>query len=152
MAVHIFEQCSSKYPGEEEGYGERRLCSRCSKRSTNDVEGVLASQEDERWRGLDNREHGQKSRVKKSYYMATNFTEQDFERGALTTEKRILKNGNHLTSKSYLINEKPHSLVNTCAFDSVVQVMLTVLRNPYMHQGFNDWNSKFVWKLFDSGN
>lgn len=51
VPVHILSQCSKPCPGEEEGYGEKRICKKCCILDKRHVESVVALQEKENWGG-----------------------------------------------------------------------------------------------------
>lgn len=118
----------------------------------------MSSRETEKWRGYENNEadHPKKRATKKSFYMRTDFLEEDFDfTDGKLPEKRILKNANHMTSKAHKIDGNLYSMKNTCAFDSVTQLFLKIIRKPALMETVRSWNtqfSQFVVQLFDSGN
>lgn len=163
--VHILEECSVSVPGEEEGYGERRICRNCSFRSAIETEECMSQSITEKWGGYENQEHGEnscqktkkKKKTKKSFYLQKNFKETDFPVPVITGKSShlaILKNGNSSTSKYHVINGIKYSLENTCAFDSFTQVIVKAIRTPALRESIQSWNAEFgefVIKLDNSG-
>lgn len=158
IPVHIFEQCSASIPGEEEGYGQRRICKTCNSRDPVTIDETLSQRETEKWRGLDNAEKSVR-RTKKSLYMRNDFLETDFEFpvkvvGETKGKKAILKNANTLGSKCHKINGISYSLQNTCAFDSITQIFLKAVTNPALQRAVHSWKTDFgdfINKLHNSG-
>lgn len=64
-AVHVINECSLPF-GDEEEYGERRICKKCS--IENSTPDILASSEVENWRGLAK----QKSKKRTAKYLGEN--------------------------------------------------------------------------------
>lgn len=71
-SVHALDSCSSLF-GDEEGYGQKRICNSCKRLSTTTLTTVLESRVQENWRGL-----SQKDPIKKARYLQTNYTANEF--------------------------------------------------------------------------
>lgn len=150
-AVHIFDQCSSAYPGEDEGYGQRRLCNNCAKKNSKDIDEVLSCRKSENWKNLNN---DKENNIPKSFYLRKNFTENDFQSHGAVAERFILKNANNLKAKPEKVNGTTYSLLNTCCFDSIAQLLLKAMKNNDIRRTIVSWKSpfgEFVIKLFESG-
>lgn len=119
VAVHALEECSLSYG--EEGYGQKRICLSCS--SMEDSQKILAAQETENWGGviLDTNEK------RKTRYLGEN---QRHIQDALTfknTKLPIIKNGNSTELQSIKIDNQNYCVINTCGFDSLLQIVLAIL-------------------------
>lgn len=125
VAVHALQEYSLPY--EEEGYGQKRICMSCA--SNKNAEKILATQEIENWRGLISNEN--KKRTAK--YLGKN--QRDIQ-DSLTWNKSIklpiIKNGSAMELQTINIDETNYCLVNTCAFDSLLQIVLVAL-SDYKH-------------------
>lgn len=124
VAVHALQECSIAY---DEGFGQKRICLPCS--SYKDTEKILASQEEENWRGLISNEN--KRRTAK--YLGNN---QHYIQDSLTWSKStklpIIKNGSSMELQTININNTNYCFMNTCAFDSLLQIVLVAL-SDYKH-------------------
>lgn len=125
VAVHALEECSTSY--DAEGYGQKRICLACS--SSKSTEKILASQEIENWRGL----ISDKNKKRTAKYLGNN---QRGIQDSLTWSKSIkipiIKNGSATELQTININNTNYCLINTCAFDSLLQIILVVL-SDYKH-------------------
>lgn len=85
------------------------------------VKNILASREVENWRGLETA----KPHKTKALYLGKS---QHKLIDSLTCKKAvkipILKNGNNLSLKSLNIKDDNYTITNTCAFDSISQILL----------------------------
>lgn len=116
-AVHILDECSLVF-GDEEGYGERRICKKCSvEKCTPDI---LASSEIENWRGLAKK----KSKKRIAKYLGQNKQAiQDSLSFIKNNNIPILKNGSNISLRSIKMSKQIVSLIHTCAFDSIFQII-----------------------------
>ena len=122
-AVHVIDECSLPF-GDEEGYGEQRICKKCSvEKSTPDI---LASSQIENWRGLAK----QKSRKRTAKYLGQNVRAiQDSLSYTKNRNIPILKNGSIISLGPIKLGKQIFSIINTCAFDSIFQIMLAASLN-----------------------
>ncbi|XP_039307718.1 uncharacterized protein LOC113004773 isoform X2 [Solenopsis invicta] len=130
-SVHALPQCSSVFNDSEEGYGQRRICMTC--KNVGNIKNILESRETENWCGLETT----KLNKNKSLYLGKY---QHKLRDSLICKKSvripILKNGNSLDLKSLHINDGNYTITNTCAFDSIFQILLAAghdLNNLQIH-------------------
>lgn len=91
------------------------------KNNVKNVKDILASREVENWRGLEKH----KCTKSNALYLGKNPCHII---NALTCAKAakipIIKNGNDLSLKSLKINNDFYTVGNTCAFDSISQILL----------------------------
>lgn len=93
MAVHTLQECSIAY--NEEGFGQKRICLSCS--SYKNIKKILATQEEENWRGLISNEN--KRRTAK--YLGNNKHDiQDSLTWSKSTKLPIIKNGSSVELKT----------------------------------------------------
>lgn len=122
LAVHAIENCSVAYG--EEGYGQERICTSCFDSSHK----ILASQEIENWRGLNSHK-----KIRTARYLGDN---QCNIKDSLTwnrcTKLPIIKNGSTMTLHAIKLNNNNYCLTHTCAFDSLLQLVLVIL-SDYEH-------------------
>lgn len=89
-------------------------------KNVENLKDILASREVENWRGLET-----KSCQTKALYLGQSLHKLI---DSLTCKKAvkipILKNGNSLSLKSLNINDDNYTITNTCAFDSIFQILL----------------------------
>lgn len=117
--VHALPECSSVFGDVEEGYGQPRICIMC--KNVKHVKNILESREIENWGGLE------KSNPSKSnaLYLGKN-PHKIID--ALTCKKAgkipIMKNGNNLSLKDLKVKDDNYTIANTCAFDSIFQILL----------------------------
>lgn len=117
--VHALPQCS--LPFGEEGYGQSLVCIIC-KDIVQNIKDILASREVENWRGF-----GEvKSNKSDAVYLGKN-PHKIID--ALKCKKAakipiIIKNGNDISLKSLKIHNDNYTVANTCAFDSIFQILL----------------------------
>lgn len=116
--VHALPQCSLPFDDAEEGYGQRRICMMC--KNIENIKDILASREVENWRGLERA----KPRKTALYLGKSKHKLIDSLTCKKTAEIPILKNGNTLSLKSLHINDENYTISNTCAFDSIFQILL----------------------------
>lgn len=127
--VHRLENCSTPLEGEEEGYGQKRVCRSCGEpslphssinsehtySSTTSVE--LASQEN--WKGL----ASQPKPRKRAYYWNNNPDYPQLLDISQKTNIGLLKNGNFFSLKPQRVLNENVTVTNTCAFDSATQII-----------------------------
>ncbi|XP_067622266.1 very long-chain specific acyl-CoA dehydrogenase, mitochondrial isoform X2 [Eurosta solidaginis] len=122
-AVHAIEPCS--YGCGEEGYGQKRVCQECFKENT--FSNVLASRCEENWMGLG------AEKYPTGFYLGSN---KEKVKAALNWKihaaLHILKNGSDPDLQAIHIDGSNVSLLNTCAFDAICQVMLGACFNNSM--------------------
>ena len=115
----IFIQCSTPLEGEDEGYGEKRICHDCSKNG-NVQQNIDLDQE--------NKEN--LPRKKKTYRPAAKYLGErkndikDILQWDRNRAIPIIKNGNSPQLAPTTINSKTVSLRNTCSFDSNLYLAL----------------------------
>ncbi|XP_044760238.1 uncharacterized protein LOC123317695 [Coccinella septempunctata] len=86
---------------------------------------ILATQEEENWRGL-----GNKNEMPKSLYLTKNYEVFDALEDFKKVQKiPLIKNGNHPSLRAIDLEGSSYSLRNTCAFDSLVQIFLVGFRD-----------------------
>lgn len=117
-AVHILPCCSISI-GDEEGYGEKRLCNACaSTRKASQCpisvsQAVSEMQYNETWNKTKPKKSSKYVKPAPNWNLNMNLQKK--------IKLGILQNGN-LSKATFKINKKTVSLTNTCSFDSVCQV------------------------------
>lgn len=111
-------QCSLPYEDAEEGHRQIRIFIICTTNVQN-MKDILASREVENWRGLiKNANKNDNLYLRKSPHRIID---------AFTCKKApkipIIKNGNNLSLKSLNIQNDNYIVANTCAFDSICQIL-----------------------------
>jgi len=82
---HALEQCSTSI--NEEGHGQKRICLFCSHKSSHKI---LASQEMENWRGLNDEKN---TKLKSKYLVKSHHVIQESLTWSKSTKLPIIKNG-----------------------------------------------------------
>lgn len=116
-AVHIIDGCSFKLHGQEEGFGEKRVCVACFKNNPQYNELIA----EENWKG-------ETRKIKKGPNYLQNDPSILFYNDASKTKSPvigILKNGNRSNLKSIRIGGLYYTASNTCAFDSIFHILCT---------------------------
>lgn len=110
---------------------DKHLCQLCLRMSKEEIENILASRTYENWYGLVAKEEKKKIAVEKkrkvetqSLYLQPNFTENQLLLHQSLKRFPVLKNGNSCTAP-VPVDGKATVLSNTCAFDSIAQVIYT---------------------------
>ncbi|XP_077259727.1 uncharacterized protein LOC143896052 [Temnothorax americanus] len=125
IPVHAIKECSVAYD-KEEGYGQKRICVSCS--VLKNSEEVLAMQKTENWRGLNDEKKKRTAR----YLGQNKHNIQDSLTWSKSTKLPIIKNGNTMKLQAVCLEGTNYSLTNTCAFDSLLQILLVTL-SDYKH-------------------
>lgn len=123
--VHIIGGCSTAIEGEQEGYGERRICFACnSAKSADDAE---VASETVTWQRKSKRE----LRSQHSY-----LSPQPHWRFLKDTAKKlelaVLQNASSSTTW-HMVNKQRTKLKNSCAFDSLAQVLTIYTTSIYIY-------------------
>jgi len=142
-AVHIIDGCSYSILGEEEGFGEKRICHQYKIKSSNHIRPNELSAE-ENWRGET------KKNKKRSNYLQKDPTILFYNDSSKTKSSviGILKNGNRSNLKSIQIGGKFYISSNTCAFDSIIHVLCTSYCDSKSYAEFiNSNNDHLIFKL-----
>jgi len=142
-AVHIIDGCSYSILGEEEGFGEKRICHQCKIKSSNHTRPNELSAE-ENWRG-----ETEKNKKRSNYLQKdpTILFYNDFSK-TKSPVIGILKNGNRSNLKSIQIGGKFYISSNTCVFDSIIHVLCTSYCDSKSYAEFiNSNNDHLIFKL-----
>jgi len=142
-AVHIIGGCSYNILGEEEGFGEKRNCHQCKRKSFHNNE----LNAEENWRGETEKN------TKKSNYLQKDPTILFYNDSSKTKSPviGIFKNGNRSNLKSIQIDGKFYISSNTCAFDSIIHILCTSYCDSKPYAKFiNSNNDKLVFKLISN--
>lgn len=124
IPVHAIEECSLAY--DKEGYGQKRICLSCSILKSS--EEILAMQKIINWRRLNN-----EKKIRTAKYLGQNqHSIQDSLAWSKSTKLPIIKNGSTMKLQAVCIEGTNYSLMNTCAFDSLLQIVLVTL-SDYKH-------------------
>lgn len=125
-SVHLFDECS-KSIGDAEGCGEKRQCIECH----NKVEPSHGKKKDKH--------------IKRSIYMQP---DKNFELVQIPSKLKIahLQNGN-LSKTVLTIHGEKIMLKNTCAFDSVAQLIAAAYTIVASYKSFVDRNTGELFKL-----
>jgi hypothetical protein len=161
--VHLISECSILIG--EKGYGEQRLCRRCMEkptatsssstknnfeRATNSPQvekkveeyiGEMAALENWKGKGGPSSDRGLPiKKRKKSFYLTTSPEWRLMDDSKLKGKVKIglLKNGNAHSLKAVKIGKELLSLRNTCAYDSVVQVLAVYYCDSEAYREFAD--------------
>jgi len=127
--VHLFEQCSLPYGDDSEGFGQKRICLQCSKQKN--VVEIMESQEMENWGGVSSAKKippvklRSKKKAKRTIYLEKNYAPNEFLVQKPFKSIPILRNGDDKSLKQVKIAGKHIDFLNTCAFDSLLQILLT---------------------------
>lgn len=114
--VHALPQCS--LPIGDEGYNQLRICVTC--KNMQNITDIMASREIENWCGLE-----KESNKSNALYLGTNPHKIiDALICKKTVKIPIIKNGNDLSLKGLKIKGDNYTVANTCAFDSIFQILL----------------------------
>jgi len=140
-AVHALEQCSTSI--NEEGHGQKRICLFYSSHKSSHK--ILASQEMENWRGL-NDEKNTKSKSK--YLVKSHHVIQDSLTWSKSIKLPIIKNGSTMELQAIKLNDR--SSRNTCAFDSLLLIVLVALADYEHFQKKVCYVTDFLYSFFFS--
>lgn len=143
--VHIVFECSAPVPGQEEGFGQKRVCRSCMTIDSTKLAAIFSSQEIENWRGLGHKTTTAKQR--KSRYLRKDFLEHEFVVDDKIHKIPIFKNGDALELKAIKIRNRNISLTNTCGFDSVFQVCLCAMHDRETMSGYVEGAANEFLKL-----
>jgi hypothetical protein len=116
VAVHALNKCSLTY--DEEGYGQKRICIPCS--LLEGSQNILATRETENWRGLNNKK-------RKARYLGDDPCGVQDALTWRSAKLPIMRNGSSTELQAVKIDDQNYCLINTCAFDSVLQIVLAAL-------------------------
>lgn len=117
--MHIFIECSIPLEGEDEGYGEKRLCHDCAKNGN--VQNSIDL-------GQENKENSHRKKI--TYRQAAKYLgerKNDIKDILQWNRNRtipIIKNDNSLQLAPVTIDNKTVLLRNTCSFDSILCLAL----------------------------
>lgn len=89
----------------------------------------------------------QKKKTKKSFHVRADFQTSDLSYLQKEKETNILRNANNTTMKTLSMEGKQISLKNTCAFDSIAQVLMRATMNPSVGE-FLDSSESQMAKFF----
>ncbi|XP_048513396.1 uncharacterized protein LOC125501447 [Athalia rosae] len=117
-SVHELEGCSVSF-GQNEGCGLRRICLSCRRIPSPSIAHSLDSGVQENWRGLT-----VPASKKKGRYLQKNYSQNLFLIGSKITKVPVLKNGSCLNLMPVTLKCGKVTLVRTCGFDSVFQILL----------------------------
>ncbi|KAB0805433.1 hypothetical protein PPYR_02403 [Photinus pyralis] len=118
--VHVLKECSIPIQGEQEGFGEKRVCVECHRLTTRTSKDIRNLSVVENWRGL-------AESVNKSRYLRASFQENEFLLHEKLNKIPILNNGNSLKLRAINVKGIKVTLANTCAFDSIFQLFLSAV-------------------------
>ena len=111
--IHRLPECSDPLEGDDEGYGQKRKCKSCSKKSSK--EDFMESTAVENWKGLGR----PTEKHKRSTYLTPKREWIDADLSVIKSVKSVghLRNGSLL--KPLILENELYMLTNTCAFDSI---------------------------------
>lgn len=124
--------CSRPYDVDEvEGYGQRRICIACV--SQTNVAGILEYREIKNWVVLGKAPEKKrlhftptKNDKHRNRYLQDKYPRNAFSLKPIFAKIPILKSGESNDLRSVIIGNEKINLMNTCAFDSFFQLLLTV--------------------------
>ena len=120
--VHLLPGCSIAKEEENEGHGEKRICISCSEDST--ISTRMAFHTNENWRGLGS----PKKKIRRAFYLQkANLEILDHITSQSYCTLPIIKNGNNAGLSAVTINNAKITVTNTCAFDSIFQILLAAV-------------------------
>ena len=128
--IHLLKGCSASIE-EEEGHGERRICTSCSASSTKNAR--IALNEVENWRNL-----GQTKKKSRSVYLTKNHDLIDIITSSKCRTLPILKNGNDPSLRFVTLRKAKLSLLNTCPLDSLFQIILSGITDSEKLRKFSE--------------
>lgn len=129
-AVHILPCCSISI-GDDEGYGEKRLCNACVARNklqtssqiaTSGSQAISEMQYTEDWNKTKKKTTSKYMKPAPNWNLNTNIQEK--------VKIAIMQNGNLMTTTYDVGSDEKLGLANTCTFDSVSQV---ITFSEYIH-------------------
>ncbi|KAG5863046.1 hypothetical protein JTB14_009344 [Gonioctena quinquepunctata] len=139
--INSLPVCSLPFDGEE--HERKRVCSECANNC--DRNERLVFNEIENWGNLGN----PKKKIKQSSYLHKGNQELlDIVTSSKFRPLPIIKNGNCSSLGSVILNRAKLSLTNTCAFDSIFQIMLAAATDNNSVRGYIEKN-KCINALFD---
>lgn len=134
IPVHAIEPCSTSV-GNDEGYGEARMCFHCSSTTSTTKETLLEINEIENWRGEVRLPI--KKRKRKSYLEPNSeWSSINLSDGRKVIPIGLLKNGHRPELKPLKINGEIYVLANTCAFDAILQLLCTASCDSVEYKSF----------------
>lgn len=149
--VHILDGCSISI-GEEEGFGEKRACRNCQSMQVKRIRAMsttaahtvpdIQNEEtaEENWRNISenpaNKMQKRKNTKKGYLHKYTEIKHRNKFSRARTKVIGLLKNGNDSTLSSVNINKTNYVLTNTCAFDSLVQLLAVAFCDSELYAAF----------------
>ncbi|XP_055308869.1 uncharacterized protein LOC129572793, partial [Sitodiplosis mosellana] len=145
-AIHVIDGCSYS-AGQEEGYGEKRVCYSCYFEKFNEDE--TKSKANPRKKNPKNEKSVSKVLNAQDKWAKTKRSQRSYLRplphlGLMTSEKKTPKIGFLINATAqttvHKVNGVPVKLKNTCAFDSVVQLLAIVYAyNPKVRSAFDEY-------------
>ncbi|XP_039304607.1 uncharacterized protein LOC120357646 [Solenopsis invicta] len=118
--VHALDFCSVPVDGENEGYGQKRLCLQCH--TQENVNDIIASQDFEDWGGQISA--AQKPNKPKGTYLKNSYAQNALLLHSKFIDVPIIKNGGDVQLKGVKNKQVVITLQNTCSFDSFFQLFL----------------------------
>lgn len=143
--IHALEGCSVRLEDTSEGYGERRMCIACHQSKT--ANEVIASRYEENWRGLGITSKRRKIRASK--YLNNEVHMFDALNFPKNLSIPVLKNGSHACG---IVTKGTTTMgvTNTCAFDSVLQVLiLAFAENEDLRESLDSNKNSFIQLALD---
>lgn len=164
--VHIISGCSTSI-GNEEGYGEKRICDSCypkeyiqdnygqrKRKLKNNTSGLYEAphlenedNEEENWKNI----NGGNFSKKKSIYLTPNreILLRNLNSRSKTKVIGLIKNGNKSNLMSVMLNGHNYVLSNTCAFDSIIQLLAVAYcdSTEYSKYVLDKKESNTLWHL-----
>lgn len=122
VPVHALQECSFPASSSDEGYGQKRICQICFKKSETEKRKIQEHNKMENWRGL-------AITSKKRTYFQPDPKWQNIDLSQKNERKPlgVLKNGHCPKLKVVKCGKEILTLSNTCAADSLVQLLATTI-------------------------
>lgn len=121
-----------------------KICKNCHERNYTEIESIISLKKTEKWRGLNNdAKRTIQRRMKGSLYMHHKFLEKDFMNTA-RVGTIILKNANCQNSKAISFKSRQYTMANTCAFDSITQLLLYAARDKHIRDELRSSGTEYT--------
>lgn len=151
--VHLFKGCSITIPGEEEGYGSKRICMDCYSTDSlipNDVTIDNLNETPKRTRRDSFYQNEGPPKKKTKRRPAKYFGERpDDIKDSLLFDKNksfpLIKNGNNVHLSSKIVDGKKVLLNNTCAFDSIYYLLMVAASDFPMF--YENVSIRYFWQF-----
>ncbi|KAF2896608.1 hypothetical protein ILUMI_09568 [Ignelater luminosus] len=111
--VHVLDTCSALIAGKKEGSGEKRLCRECSTIDEQAIDEIVATNQQENWRGLVEPVQEEEPPKKRAKYVKGTLQRNDLDTRKKSKHSPTLRNENVLDLQPVHLENKYYTAVNT---------------------------------------